>query len=106
MKIIFRNISLLFHYSSVLFIKLFNTLPTYLGFGNMWRDPIFTERAAMFFDIAKKTTDIFNVDLCDNAFFHPLYLMRYAKNRPECKCLVDDFRKCIKYDMVKTQTLF
>lgn len=72
----------------------------------MWRDPIFTERAAMFFDIAKKTTDIFNVDLCDNAFFHPLYLMRYAKNRPECKCLVDDFRKCIKYDMVKTQTLF
>lgn len=73
-----------------------NSLPTYLGFGNLWKKPVFQERAKLFFRIAQRTTNYLNPDMNKNAFYHPLYLMRYGKKHVECINVVNTFRTSLQ----------
>lgn len=66
--------------------------PTYIGWGDMWKDDRFRWQAQNIFDTVKKHSNVLSENLEDNPFFHPLYLIRYARNNPECLRIVKAFR--------------
>ncbi len=59
-------------------------VPTYLGWGSLYKKPKLRARAENIFEIAKKDTPYLRPVIEDNPFFHPLYLMRYARNKDAC----------------------
>lgn len=71
------------------------SLPTYIGWGDAWKNPLFTERAKDFFTRAQVLNDSLKPNIEDNPFFHPLYLMRYGRNNPECLEQVRAFRQVL-----------
>lgn len=70
-------------------------IPTYLGFGDMYKQSMFKERIQMFYNIARNTTGMYKERIEQNPFFHPLYLMRYGRNKKECIDIIDGFRSSL-----------
>lgn len=70
-------------------------VPTYLGWGDLWRDPALTERARKIFDAALPCSPYLVVPMESNPFFHPLYLMRYGRSRVDCDRMIHQFRNCL-----------
>ena len=66
-------------------------VPTYLGWGELYKDPRFLGRAQAIFRAVEKTTPIYTPSIFDNLFFHPLFLMRYGRNQEACKRIRDEF---------------
>lgn len=71
----------------------YSRVPTYIGWGDMYQDERFTEKAKVIFDIVKGRTRGYDPIIENNPFFHPLYLMRYGKSKPECQSVIDTFRE-------------
>ena len=71
-------------------------VPTYLGWGGLWHHPSLSERARRIFTTALPDSPYLAQPMESNAFFHPLYLMRYGRNREECWRVIQEFRKCLK----------
>jgi hypothetical protein len=69
-----------------------SNVPTYIGWGDMWKDKRFNEKAKSIFEVVKTQTKGYESSIENNAFFHPLYLMRYGLNKPECKEVLNRFR--------------
>lgn len=59
-------------------------VPTYLGWGNLYKNPRLRAKADVIFEAAKKNTPSLRPNIVDNPFIHPLYLMRYARNKDVC----------------------
>ena len=77
-------------------LKAYNSIPTYIGWGDMYQDERFTEKAKAIFDIIKGRTRGYDPIMENNPFFHPLYLMRYGKSKSECQSVIDTFRENFK----------
>ena len=67
-------------------------VPTYLGWGGLYRNRRLRVRAEAIFEVAKQNTHSLRLIIADNHFFHPLYLMRFAKNKDVCLEEVVRFR--------------
>ena len=59
-------------------------VPTYLGWGDLWRHPKLEAKARRIFEAVQYDTPCLDPVMERNRFFHPLYLMRYGNLRPEC----------------------
>ena len=59
-------------------------VPTYLGWGKLYKNPKLRAKAEIIFEVAKKNTPCLKSNIVDNPFIHPLYLMRYARNKDVC----------------------
>ena len=68
-------------------------VPTYIGWGDMWKDKRFFEKANEIFNYVRTQTKGYDFFIENNPFFHPLYLMRYGLNKVECNKVLCDFRK-------------
>lgn len=68
-------------------------VPTYIGWGDMWKDKRFNEKAKEIFDLVKTQTKGYDDSIENNPFFHPLYLMRYGYNKFDCNKVLDEFVK-------------
>ena len=67
-------------------------LPVYIGWGNLWRNPVHKENAQRIFsEVIKKTSYLCN-GIEENKFYHPQYLMNYGKNRKNCKEVLEKFK--------------
>ena len=60
-------------------------VPTYLGWGDLYKNPRLKVKAGVIFEAAKKNTPI-----------HPIYLMRYARNKDVCVQEAEQFRAIFK----------
>ena len=58
-------------------------VPTYLGWGDLWRHPKLEAKARRIFQAVLPDTPCLDPVMERNRFFHPLYLMRYGNLRPE-----------------------
>lgn len=67
-------------------------VPTYIGWGEMWRDERFTYKANLIFELVKEQTKGYGWHIGDTIYFHPLYLMRYGLNRNDCREVLNRFR--------------
>ncbi|MCD8207444.1 MAG: hypothetical protein LUD72_05875 [Bacteroidales bacterium] len=68
------------------------TVPVYLGFSGLARHKVYGKVAKQFFDKALQLgVSYLNADFLSNAFTHPLCLMRYRKNSPQCVSLRNRF---------------
>ncbi len=65
---------------------------TYLGWGELYKDPRLRAKAEDIFEVAKQHTPSLLPNIDDNLFFHPLYLMNYGRNKEACKEIVKNFR--------------
>lgn len=67
--------------------------PIYLGFGSLAHNAIYAQRARRFFEISRDVHGMkyLNGNFEENAFIHPLYLLRYGKNNPDCKRVLQQF---------------
>lgn len=74
----------------------YSSSPTYIGWGDMYQDDRFKAKAETIFDMVKSRTKGYDPILENNLFFHPLYLMRYGKSKPECQSVIDTFRENFK----------
>ena len=70
-------------------------VPTYLGWGDLWKNPALTDRAQRIFEAVLPDLPYLSVPMETNPFFHPLYLMRYGRNRADCESMIQAFRKCL-----------
>lgn len=70
-------------------------LPTYLGWGELWKNSVLFERARKIFYQVLPENPCLNSSMKNNPFFHPLYLMRYGRYRKDCCELIQAFRKCL-----------
>ena len=70
-------------------------VPTYLGWGELWRHPKLEAKARTIFDIVLQDTPSLESVMADNPFFHPLFLMRYGTSRPKCSEQVSRFRNIL-----------
>ena len=68
-------------------------VPTYIGWGDMWKDKRFTEKAQEIFELVKTQTKGYCDCVENNPFFHPLYLMRYGYNKSECNKVLIEFMR-------------
>lgn len=67
--------------------------PVYIGWGNLWRNPVHKENAQRIFsEVIKKTSYLCN-SIEGNKFYHPQYLMNYGKNRKNCIEVLENFKK-------------
>ena len=74
-------------------ISLFNNhCPTYIGWGDFWKDDSVCGRAQVLFDMVQPNNGYLNPKIDKNPFFHPLYLMRYGSNKIECREIIESFR--------------
>lgn len=56
--------------------------PIYLGFSDLGKHGNYIDTAQKFFEAAKaQGMKCYNDEFLKNKFYHPLYLMRHAKNR-------------------------
>lgn len=69
------------------------SVPTYIGWGDFWKNPDVARRAESFFWRSIRFSTFLYPDMKRNKFIHPLYLMRYARNKPECKKIVEQLRE-------------
>lgn len=79
-------------------INTFPDIPTYLGWGDLYKDERFSDKARKIFDAARCHNKYLKKNIEDNPFFHPLYLMRYGRNIPECAAVRDSFRNDLIHD--------
>ena len=70
-------------------------IATYLGWGELWKKPALNVRARKIFEHVQPFSSYLNPVMESNPFFHPLYLMRYGRNRKDCSELIQAFRKCL-----------
>lgn len=70
-------------------------IPTYLGWGELWKQPPLNRRAMDIFNLvhSRGRCSYLRPSISDNEFFHPLYLLRYGKNEPSCKDVVERFQR-------------
>lgn len=71
-------------------------VPTYLGWGDLWRNPKLEAKARRIFDVVLPDTPSLDPLMERNRFFHPLYLMRYGNLRPECYEAMMKFREIVR----------
>lgn len=67
-------------------------VPTYIGWGEMWKDKRFIYKAKLIFELVKEQTKGYGNYIGDTMYFHPLYLMRYGLNRNDCREVLNKFR--------------
>ena len=68
--------------------------PVYLGFADLARHTQHGATAEKFFNAAQSLgTTYLNKDFNQNTFTHPLYLMRYGRNKPSCIAIRQEFCK-------------
>lgn len=59
--------------------------PVYLGFADLAWHKVYGKVAEKFFNTAKELgMQCWNADFTKNSYTHPLYLMMYGKNKPQC----------------------
>ena len=71
-------------------------VPTYLGWGDLWRHPKLEAKARRIFEAVLPDTTCLDPVMERNRFFHPLYLMRYGNLRPECYEDMMKFREIVR----------
>lgn len=71
-------------------------VPTYLGWGDLWRHPKLEAKARRIFEAVQYDTPCLDPVMERNRFFHPLYLMRYGNLRPECYEAMMRFREIVR----------
>ena len=57
---------------------------TYLGWGELYKNPKLRPKAESIFEVAKKNTPSLRNRIDENPFIHPLYLMRYGRSKDIC----------------------
>lgn len=67
-------------------------VPTYIGWGDFWKDEKVSIKARMFFEMVQPSNSYLDANIDNNPFFHPLYLMRYGRSKNECKAMIESFR--------------
>ena len=72
-----------------------NKLPTYLGWGNEWTWPVTKDLCQDIFNEILPRSPYLLPEMENNPFTHPLYLMRYGKNRSLCRHLLLSFRSLL-----------
>lgn len=68
-------------------------IPTYLGWGDLWQHPLLRDTARGIFNAASPDSPYLQVPMEENLFFHPLFLMRYGRNREDCWRVIQEFQK-------------
>ena len=71
-------------------------VPTYLGWGDLWKQPNLLSKAREIFQAALPNSPYLDAEIERNEFIHPLYLMRYGLKQERCLKLLDSFRNCLK----------
>lgn len=74
-------------------------VPTYLGWGDLWRHPKLESKARAIFDVVLQDTPCLVPEIGDNPFFHPLYLMRYGSRQLDCSEQLRRFREILKKNL-------
>ena len=67
-------------------------VPTYIGWGKLWRKKELVSRAEDIFNAALPHSPYLIPEIDKNEFIHPLYLMRYGANEERCKNVIEEFR--------------
>ncbi len=70
-------------------------MPTYLGWGDLWKNPALTDRTRRIYETALPYSPYLAVPMENNPFFHPLYLMRYGRNRRDCNSVIQAFQELL-----------
>ena len=66
-------------------IKQYSKLPIYIGWGDLWRNKLFYNNARRLFDAVKAEMPYIDpIDIENNYFYHPQYLLGVGKNRSQC----------------------
>ena len=68
-----------------------NTVPTYIGWGDFWKNKDVSEIAKCLFETVQPNNAYLKNKIDTNPFFYPLYLMRYGRNKNECKTIINSF---------------
>jgi len=66
-------------------LKQYSKLPIYIGWGDLWRNNLFSNNARRFFDAVKTEMHYLDPsDIGNNLYYHPQYLLGVGKNRSQC----------------------
>ncbi len=71
------------------------SVPTYIGWGELWKQPLLSSKAERIFRAALPNSAYRDAEMERNAFIHPLYLMRYGFNQERCVSLIKAYRACL-----------
>ena len=58
--------------------------PVYIGWGDLWKAPIYRKNAEMIFSEVKRKTSYLCDGIQNNKYYHPQYLMNYGRNNVYC----------------------
>ena len=75
-------------------------VPTYLGWGNLWRHSLLQGKAKAIFDAALPDSPYLAPTMETNAFFHPLYLLRYGNHVKACWEVRRRFKECLQQSVL------
>lgn len=67
-------------------------VPTYLGWGDNWREKWLKEQCEELFNAVLPYSPYLSPEMEKNPFTHPLYLMRYGRKRRKCENMITSFR--------------
>ena len=71
----------------------FIVAPVYLGWGNLWNQPLFREDADLFFHVVQEQHNgkYLFPQIADNKLYHPQYLMGVGRNSPQSLFVLNAF---------------
>lgn len=67
--------------------------PVYLGWGDLWKNQKFSEKAEKIFNEVRQKTSYLSDGIQNNKYYHPQYLMNYGKNKLDCIITLTRFVK-------------
>ena len=67
-------------------------VPTYIGWGNHWKEKWLKEQCEALFSAVLPHSPYLSPEMEKNPFTHPLYLMRYGRKKPWCEEMITSFR--------------
>lgn len=73
------------------------SVPTYIGWGDLWKQPRLFQRAKEIFNAALPFSSYLLPVMESNEFIHPLFLMRYGLKQDKCQLLIKSFRACLTF---------
>lgn len=70
-------------------------VPTYIGWGDNWKDMSLTGLCEQIFNAVLPYSPYLSPEMEKNVFLHPLYLMRYGRGRQICEDMISSFSRLL-----------